>query len=699
MGNVNIDLKKKCTYVNINATNPYRNTDSHPYTMNTSHDLSSIYSTRPEPSQSQPQLKIRLFQNLIEKYLDPHRFTEIHSIDQWTTQFRDFVVYEGFDHLLWGPFLVCIFSNNNNTTINCLILDKLGISPYFNVNITKNSQFYPAIENLNVKDKDSKIKKCIAVTLLQKFVELPKDKLLKLQTSSKREEYDPTHAGDLASSCKLITANKAAENLQKLLCNTGCLQHRFMQSTLLDVVYENVESAIDINNKMVFHLGEQLEQLFNPVTEYSPEQTEYGYKPPDDDDDSIEHNDDDQLVKAICNELLQLQTNFTLSLVEFLQHFLITLRIKVLNGDIEGLSTVKLNRLFPPTIDEVTRINCIFLDSLKSAAPYGSLEILKACNITIPYFYKAYTRHEAATKNFSKDVKLFLRNFGNVIPESEKYTEMKLESIIRGPHEKLLKLKLIIDRLWKSKKWQDPNDTLIADKCYMNIVDVIHSFGKLDMTMKPYDTRVFTPSGKILTELAKGWPVELQYKWLKRRVVGVFDVIDQCDPQRRNLLVVFSDYIIFLNIIDPTSYYSNDNADPSYNKPLISDILMNSLINEVPLPPKIPKLNVENYCYIDDIIISIIDNDCLRVDGSKDDTSFSVACRLVSKDMTASSVAELVTKAKILEKDTAFHLFKATERGMVLYSTAHEMEASLQHRKDKIKMLFISKHGTLSTFT
>lgn len=102
---------------------------------------------------------------------------------------------------------------------------------------------------------------------------------------------------------------------------------------------------------------------------------------------------------------------------------------------------------------------------------------------------------------------------------------MKIESIIKGPQEKLLKLKLIIGRLWKSKKWRPKNQEM-AKKCYNNIIDVIDSFGKLDSPLHSYSTRVFTPSGKILTELAKCWPVELQYKWLKRRVVGVYDVVD-----------------------------------------------------------------------------------------------------------------------------------------------------------------------------
>ena len=381
-------------------------------------------------------------------------------------------------------------------------------------------------------------------------------------------------------------------------------------------------------------------------------------------------------MKAICNELLEVQSKFTYSLVEFLQKFLIVLRVQVMNGDgIEGLSTSKLNRLFPPTIDEVTRINCIFLDSLRVAVEYGSLEVLKACSITIPYFYKAYTRHEAATKNFSKDIKLFLRNFKDIIPQADYYTEMKLESIIRGPQEKLLKLKLIIERLYRKKKWSSQEIKAVAKANYTNIIEVIDSFANVNKPMSSsYSTRVFTPSGKILTELAKGWPVELQYKWLKRRVVGVFDVVNVMSPRGRSLLVIFSDYIVLLNIIDSEKYYSKNKP----HKPLISNILMNSLINEVPLPTKIPKLEVQNFAHINDVLVSVCGGHLLRIDSlsSEKERSFSTTCHVVSnKKSSVYDIAELITKARVLEKDTAFHLFRYTARSFTVYSTAHEIQS------------------------
>ncbi|CAB4256552.1 similar to Saccharomyces cerevisiae YCL014W BUD3 Protein involved in bud-site selection and required for axial budding pattern [Maudiozyma barnettii] len=636
-----------------------------------------------EPKSQPLNKKIILFNNYLND-TDSNGTKNWKNIKIYWTQkvFDESNILTSRDDILWGTLIICIHHNKTTDTYNCLIFDDFGLTTIESVDTTTESPYYPAIENLNSKDKDSEIKRCIAVVMLQRYSELTvkqKNQLKSMYNEESLSDYDNVHAGQLASSFTEFKSISPSLLGQRVI-SKGLLDQHNVKSTLLDVIYQSKESTIELNNRLVFHLGEQLEQLFNPITEYSPEQTEYGYKAPESDTPTEE---DSPLIKAICNELLEVQSNFTFNLVEFLQKFLITLRVQVLNSDIEGLSTVKLNRLFPPTIDEVTRINCIFLDSLKSATPYGSFEVLKACNLTIPYFYKAYTRHEAATKNFSKDIKLFMRNFGDIMPNNDIYTEMKLETIIKGPQEKLLKLKLILDRLYKKKEWSKEN-LKAAGKYYNNIIDIINSFGHLDAPMSSYNTRVFTPSGKILTELAKGWPVELQYKWLKRRIVGVFDIVGACEPSKRKLLVIFSDYIVFLNILDYQKYYTSDKSN---KKPLISDILMNSLINELPLPPKIPKLEVEKYCYINEIHTSVTNNNIIRFDaiGAKEKGPFSVICKLASKTNNATYIADLITKAKILEKDTAFHLFKSSSEESILYFTAHELEA---YNSERIKSKF-----------
>ncbi|SCU78748.1 LAMI_0A05754g1_1 [Lachancea mirantina] len=605
---------------------------------------------------------VRLGNNLNSAFLDGNKNDVQVKVDWIGTVFPKAAVFRGYDELIWKDFLIAVFKNPLSGRLESLMLDRFGVTMLKALDISHESRFYPAIENLAPKHKNSRVRKCIAVSLLQKYVDLPAE-AIEILNPDMKYDYDPTVAGDLASSCQLFS-NCSPGELGESFANYGLLQNRFVNSILLDVVYENVPETIDRSNELVFHLGEQLEHLFNPLIEYSPEQTEYVYKAPADEEKHF--GKDTFLMNAICEELLELQTSFTLSLVQFLQNFLIPLRIEISNGEIEGLSIPKLNRLFPPTIDEVTRINCIFLDALKTASEFGALETLKACSVTIPYFYKAYTRHEAATKNFSKDIKLFMSKFASRIPSKDTYTELKIESLVRGPQEKLLKIKLIIDRLWEKGDWNCPEE---IESYYTNIVDVIDSFGKLDGPLSAYSTRVFTPSGKILTELAKGWPSELQRKWLKRRVVGVFDVLDANDQSVRNILVIFSDFIVVLNIVESTAYYGSE-----INKLPISDILMNSLINEQPLPPKVPELQVAFHSYIDDVTASTYGSKHLRLDVFSGENSNCFAYVPLS-NVTPFKLVDLVNKAKVLEKSTAFHLFKFSQDKLKMYSTVHELSA------------------------
>ncbi|GAV54460.1 hypothetical protein ZYGR_0AL01920 [Zygosaccharomyces rouxii] len=622
---------------------------------------------------------IQLFNNILRAQLgNSPSLQRLGTPTEWVDLiFKHANVFYGHDELMWGAFVACVYHDPQDSQLSCILIDKIGVSHFSSIDVSRESQYYPAIENLVPAHRDSESRQCIAVTFLQRFAQLSEKDVRRVHPDTFKFDYDPTHAGDLASACTQVEGEDKLVSIGRKLLSLGFFQDRLIGSTLLDVVYEYNETFSESNNKLVFYLGQQLEQLFNPLTEYSPEQTEHTYKTPDGETPTEE---DDALVKAISRELLELQTNFTLNLVEFLQKFVIVLRVRVLDGEIEGLSTVKLNRLFPPTIDEVTRINCIFLDSLKSSTPFGSLEVLKACSVTIPYFYKAYTRHEAATKHFNKDIKLFLKTFTDHIPLPNVFSEMKIDSLIKGPQEKLMKIKLILDRLYASKKWKPENEEE-AKKCYDNVIEVIDSFGRLEGPLSSYSSRVFTPSGKILTELAKGWPAELQYKWLKRRVVGVFDMVDPKDATNEKLLVIFSDYLVFLDVVENR----NDYGSPKCNKPFISDILMNSLVNEVPLPPKMPKLRVNGYCYIDEAIVTLFGDNCIRFDAFRDVNSFAISLKVQRKSFSAYTVADLVTKAKILEKDTAFHLFKAIHDNITIYSTAHEKEA---YNNETIKSKF-----------
>ncbi|KAL6940041.1 hypothetical protein ACO0QE_003924 [Hanseniaspora vineae] len=609
--------------------------------------------------------------------------------------FNSAVFIKSNDPKVFGEFVAIVYNiTGKPDTFCCYLFDKFGCTYHENVDISPVSKYYLAIENLNEANKKLNVPKVVAVSLLQKYAYAQK---FNAGFFPNILSFDPTDAGMALNAHKLVETNSKLTPLQlgQKMQQMSCLQNRTIKSLFIDVLYENTSDVIDDNNKLVFHLGNQLEQLFNPLTEYSPEQTEIVYKPVPPADGSSLMLQDSTLIQSIIKELVDIQTIFTVELVNFLQKYIIPIRIKVSNREIPGISFSKLNKLFPPTIDEVTRINCIFLDALKLAQNYGSLQILKACSVTIAYFYKAYTRHEAATKKFHKDIKLFLAKFNDQLPLNQVYTELKLETIITGPQEKITKYKLILQRLWKEKQWESEAVEEEATKYYNNIIDVIDTFGNQatpSSKTSAYQNRVFTPSGKILTELAEKWPIELQYKWLKRRVVGVFDAAHYTD-NKRDVVVIFNDYVVFLNVIDGDLYYSEGS-----NKPLISDILMNSLINEVPLPNNIPQLTVRKHAHINQLLVTTYGNTGkqIRFDILDGDSS-PLYYQLVSPTDTCEYICELIVKAGILCKSTAFHLFsKSFETSLVgsevaqssklkTYVTAHEINT---YKGEKIKSPF-----------
>ncbi|CAI4951397.1 ATV_HP_G0103590.mRNA.1.CDS.1 [Saccharomyces cerevisiae] len=189
---------------------------------------------------------------------------------------------------------------------------------------------------------------------------------------------------------------------------------------------------------------------------------------------------------------------------------------------------------------------------------------------------------------------------------------------------------------------------------------------------------------KSLQNLAKCWPWNCNTNGWKRRVVSVYDVVDLNDENKRNLLVIFSDYVVFINILEAESYYTSDGS----NRPLISRYFNELIDQRSSVALKIPKLKVERHCYIDEVLVSILDKSTLRFDRLKGKDSFSMVCKLSSAFISSSSVADLITKARILEKDTAFHLFKASRSHFTLYSTAHEL-CAYDSEKNKIKICLI----------
>lgn len=633
------------------------------------------------------------------QYIITQTREDLYNENYWSLMIPSAAYFHVYNSVL-GDVFAMVYNNNirneKNHSLSTFIISKHGCSVHPEIYLSADSKYYPAVENLNPSLKSSKVRKALAISLLKTFADLNSDITDSLYSQAdlpnKTFDWDETQAGLLASQMTLLDALPPSD-IGSYLYELGYLtQSLSTASYVVDVIYTDQpgnELLSEQNNALAFLLGKQLEQLFDPLTEYSPEPTEKVYKPPIDNFSSCMEEDND-LICSICSELITVQTNYTVSLVQFLQNFIVPLRIKVLEGKLPGYSTAKLNQIFPPTIDEVTRINCIFLDMLKLARPYGSYEILKACGTTIPYFYKAQMRHEAATKNFHSNYLKFVADVNtsdcsDLLSLDQPTVETAVYSSLN-----LVKIQLIIQRLVKNQTWPDQlkdSVNIYLDSCD----DTISSFA--NDKLLPYNGRIFTPTGKILAEIAKGWPSELQFGWLTRRVVAVFDATDILANNVRNksVIIVFSDHALFLTI-DDDEYYADlwrgnesqdtnngknkiantelsasmsnsDYVSSSIHKPSVSDILMHSLTNETPLN-KLPHMSVKYWASINDLHALHFVSSAQSADNTPNsyvrffnekDSSFTGIYQL--DKVSGKYVTEVLARSKILNKTQSFHLF------------------------------------------
>lgn len=314
----------------------------------------------------------------------------------------DAVYFVGSDPI-FGKFLAIIYkSKPASQVLSAIIIGKNGVNESIDMTLSPKSKYYNACLNLPDNMINSMVRKALAIACLRTYANMDMNIKTFLTESSQEAlqfDWDETTAGSLAASLT-PAVGRYPQEIGACILDTGVLQPKFIRSIVIDIVYQDSESTNDSNNELVYLFGNQLEHLFDPLSEYSPEPTELLYTPPQ--RPPMPRANDNKIVKSVCQELYALQSHFTSDLLAFLQDYLIPLRVKVLGGEIPELTMRSLNMIFPPTIDEVVRVNNIFYEALESAIPYGSYEVMKACGVSIPYFYKACMRHEAATRNFTQ---------------------------------------------------------------------------------------------------------------------------------------------------------------------------------------------------------------------------------------------------------------------------------------------------------
>lgn len=658
------------------------------------------------------------------------------SISEWLSIFPNAAYFIGYDDLLFENILIIVYESSKTGKISTLSITKFGVVSYENIILDSRSRFWPACENLIPKFQKSNVRRALAITLLKNNNRLsnhPGHFVV-------NKHWDETTAGNLASDMSLIIDKRPDELGYKLL-ELGLLQQHGIQSVILDVIYDNSSIStnakiVEENNKLVFLLGTQLDQLFDPLLEYSPEQMDIQYNVPNSSDYEpplIFHN---TLIDSIVGEIINVQTNYTMGLVGLLQNFVIPLRVYVLASS-TGTGITKINQVFPPTIDEITRINCILHENLEKAATLGYVQVFKVLGIVLPYFYKAFIRHEANLKNFNTRLNKFTKKNHKKIFENNEINKNELsvreiESIISGSLLELPRLKLIMRRLYDTISIEklklnnfetnidDDPEIKIINYYYKIAIEVIDAFGYSENKEEKRlgsQQRIFTPTGKLLTELASDWPSELQYGWLSRKVVGIFElrnVKEEIDNfHNTDILIIFSDHLLFLNIVDD-NYYNDSSSNQKTKKLSLPDVLMHSLVNEKPLPSlsQFPSMKVKFWCDINDVVASTyksLSSKNLNIEeflrfiniskigfksNNLDSKTFTSNYQVIKNSNNAISsgnkIIELINKSKVLHKSQPFHLFKSYDPLLNVYSTAHDKEAYSNEKSKSPFALFLN---------
>lgn len=606
----------------------------------------------------------------------------------WQELFPKAAFFAGFDPDLFGHVVTVVYKNDVTLKISAISLTKFGCNVYENLILDVRLRFWPACENLDEQHKDSNVRRALAIANLKNHNQLY------FNTESFQSRWDETNAGALASSMDVLTG-KVPSALGDQLLSLGMLQEHWIPSTLMDVVYDsktplNGEKTIEENNKLVFALGKQMDQLFDPLLEYSPQAMDYHYTAPQNPQPTLLHAN--AQVEKVLNELYDVQANYAMDLIAILQDLINPLRAKVLSTN-SSVGIQKVNLIFPPTVDEICRINCILHDSLTRAKQYGYVEIFQVFENILPYFYKAFVRHEANLRNFHSRLAKFLEKESKLLDSPDinrgKFSARTIEAIVSGSILELPRIKLILKRLQstieleKSKlqnfeNIEDHEQTLVT-KAFETCVQIIDSFGyKEEQDEKPISNRVFTPSGKLLTEIATEWPVELQYGWINRKVIGVHELKEVIStPAHSQILIIFSDSILFLDV-----FHTGDSSSI-----LVPSVLMNSLVNEKPLPrlSQFPLLKVKFWCSISDVLIKgyLHDEDnyvsfmAFGESGFKDRNGLQLNSMQNFKvlDGGEETLMASIQKAKVLHKVTSFHLFNDVEGKILRFYCAHERQA------------------------
>ncbi|ANZ73806.1 BA75_01081T0 [Komagataella pastoris] len=604
--------------------------------------------------------------------------------DTWILGVLGNVAYlQGNNDLLFGDLVSLVFEDHAcHNKLSVVWISVFGEYHFNQVTIDSRSRFFPACQNLLPNLKTSNVRKALAVTSLRAFsslgVDCRKNVKTSMHTSTKKSpNWDETNAGELASSMQLIDTKSPSEVGSRLL-QLGYLQDYYINSIDVDVVYSRNESMLELNDRIVSELGDQVHYMWNPLSEYFLEHISLLYVPP------IDSQVGTGTISSEVNYLLHTQSCITKSLVNLLQDFVIPLRARIVNGDFKSIILKKgINTMFPLTLEEVARAYRIWLDALHESAPFGPLETLKACAQVIPYFYKAITRHKAACRNLnSNNLSILLSKLKEEHFEVPRdYCSVdRLIPLIRIWCKTSL-LKVPITRLYEHFVQSSVQSNIqLGDKYYQFVLRTIESVLHFQCGDEPVRLLL---NGKITN-----WSNDLHDCLLGRDVVSVYHLEDLCNLDRwrsHQLLVVFTDLLLFLSIEDDDYYYnilSNNDTCQLYTSDVILDVLQNGA------PCKLlPLLRLVGWCSIKAVMPLCYGSDFryLKLYFNYSDTAptpnlpFSVRYyEILEPSVSGLSIVDTMFKCKISSKTQPFHLFKYQEsllpNQFSVYNTAQCIE-------------------------
>lgn len=626
----------------------------------------------------------------------------------------DAVYMTAEDAVLGHVFAIVYRAHKGSHKLSVILIGAHGTSGYVDMRLDRTSRYFGACRGLAPSHYKSPVRRALAIAALRTYATMDKPLQQKLRGSS-----DESAAAALGSRFRLVYG-KFPGAIGARVLDAGLISPKRIESTIIDIIYEDNDETIEQNNELVYLLGEQLEQLFDPLSEYSPEPTERLYAPPVKPmpnesqasassgpshwDDTLDAESKE--VQDLCEELYLLQAHARGDILDLLQSSLIPLRIEVLKGRFPGISIARLNSVFPPTIDELFRINNIFYESLRSALPFGAFEVAKACGTTIPYFYRACMRHEAAVQKFSELLAELHADFPEIQEFMAKDDSEKIERVIHNSSH-LSSIKVILDKLIASKHWSTEESrqidefNAVADRTVKAFSEESNSKPRAPRKLKSSTSFSGTlngnkenqPSigGKLLGEILKDWPSELEYGWLNRRVVSVFDAVDVLEPeeslrQLHTVFIVFTDSLVVCRPSEPIPATSMSGL----HVPSLGDMLMHAMLNKAPLDKNLPPLRVIAWAPILDVQFASYNKRHLYVFSPGIVGSFE----LLQPDSDSNNLVTLLAKAKITTKVQPFHLFKISGPQTSIFSTVQELQGYQQEVNRTNVALFLSTYIT-----